>query len=84
MDRRHFLGTGSVSAVALAPLAAGMAAAALPASAATSTPSKESNAMSNAQNAYLNLLSRENTVLLLTDPDHAVPVTIAPFSWVDA
>jgi len=67
MDRRHFLGTGSVSAVALAPLAAGMAAAALPASAATSTPSKESNAMSNAQNAYLNLLSRENTVLLLTD-----------------
>lgn len=67
MDRRHFLGTGSVSAVALAPLAAGMAAAALPATAATPSSSKESNAMSNAQNAYLNLLSRENTVLLLTD-----------------
>jgi len=67
MDRRHFLGTGSVSAVALAPLAAGMAAAALPASAATTSSSKESNAMSHAQNAYLNLLSRENTVLLLTD-----------------
>ena len=66
MDRRHFLGTGSVSAVALAPLAAGMAAAALPASAATSS-NKESNAMSASQNPYLTLLSRENTVLLLTD-----------------
>jgi nicotinamidase-related amidase len=66
MDRRHFLGSGSVSAVALAPLAAGMAAAALPASAATSS-NKESNAMTASQNAYLNLLSRENTVLLLTD-----------------
>ena len=67
MDRRHFLGTGSVSAVALAPLAAGMAAAALPATAATTSSSKESNAMSHSQNAYLTLLSRENTVLLLTD-----------------
>ena len=66
MDRRHFLGTGTVSAVALAPLAAGMAAAALPASAATSS-NKESNTMATSQNHFLTLLNRDSTVLLLTD-----------------
>lgn len=66
MDRRNFLGTGTVSAVALAPLAAGMAAAALPASAATSL-QKESNSMSTSQNHFLTLLNRDSTVLLLTD-----------------
>lgn len=67
MDRRHFLGTGSVSAVALAPLAAGIAAAAPSASAALLQPSRESQPMPPSSNAYLNLLSRDNTVLLLTD-----------------
>src|SRR5450830_225315 len=67
MDRRHFFGTSSVSAGALASLAAGMAAAALPATAAASPSNPESNTMSNFQNAYLNLLARDNTVLLLTD-----------------
>lgn len=67
MDRRHFLGTGSVSAVALAPLAAGIAAAAPPASAALLQPSHESQPMPPSSNAYLNLLSRDDTVVLLTD-----------------
>lgn len=67
MDRRHFLGSGSVSALALAPLAAGMAAAAVPASAARSSPPQEPQPVNHPPNAFLSMLQRDQAVLLLTD-----------------
>lgn len=62
MDRRTFLSTGTLGAAAIAPLAAG---------AAFSTPAAADADMKDItmtqDNAFLRLLSREDTVLLLTD-----------------
>lgn len=62
MDRRTFLSTGTLGAAAIAPLAAG---------AAFSTPAAADADMKDItmtqDNAFLRLLSREDTLLLLTD-----------------
>ncbi|MBV8619373.1 MAG: isochorismatase family protein [Curvibacter sp.] len=69
MDRRHFLGQGPLGAAAVAPWAAGLVALASQAvQASPSAPTTENPLMSALpSNAYLSLLSRQDTVLLLTD-----------------
>ncbi len=68
MDRRTFLGTGTLGAAAIAPFAAAAASAAFSTPAEAAAQKKDKTAMTpSEENAFLKLLSRDDTVVLLTD-----------------